>query len=206
MKLTNLYAKILFMALLSISSQCFAKGTVLVLGDSLSAAYGMKAEEGWVSLLNNKLQRENIDYKIVNASVSGVTTNYGVREVRQLVDKNHPKILILALGSNDGIRNRPISAIKKNLLYIINYAKSMHTTVLLVGFQLPPSYGVEYVNSFKQIYPSISTKYNVPLVPFLLDNVAGNRELFQPDNMHPTTNAQPIILNNVWEHLQPMLQ
>lgn len=205
MKITKLCITFLLIAIFPMASSCFATETILVLGDSLSASYGIKTDEGWVSLLNDKLKRDNFDYTIVNASVSGVTTNYGVKQIKKLLDKNRPQILILALGSNDGIRKRPIFAIRKNLLEIINHAKTAHAKVLLVGFQLPPSYGVDYVNSFEQIYSNISKKYNIPLVPFLLTGVAENRILFQTDNLHPTANAQPIILDNVWEYLQPML-
>lgn len=180
-----------------------AQQTILVFGDSLSAAYGIPRETGWVSLLQQELQANHPDYEVVNASVSGETTTGGRERIIAALKQHKPDILVLELGANDGLRGSPIKDAETNLAAIIQQATTMHAKVLLLGMLLPPNYGIDYTLSFRKMYHELANKYAIPLVPFFLDGVSPAE--FQADNLHPIAEAQPRILQNVMRKLEPML-
>lgn len=179
--------------------------TILVLGDSLTAAYNMAANEGWVNLLQQKLASANAGYTVVNASVSGATTAAGLSIMGQSLVLLKPTIVILALGANDGLQGKPISYITNNLDRLITQAQQANATVMLVGIRLPPNFGLRYTEPFFRQYSALANKRNIALLPFLLEGVAGNATLMQADGLHPNTTAQPILLGNIWPVLQPLL-
>jgi len=180
--------------------------TVLVLGDSLSAAYNMATEQGWVSLLDNRLNQHTDAHDIVNASISGDTTASGLARLPQALDSHQPDIVILALGANDGLRGLSLVEMKQNLAQMIELTETQGGQILLVGMRLPPNYGSVYNNKFRAIYRDLASAYEVSLIPFLLDEVGGVNVLVQVDGLHPNAKAQPVILENVWPHLQNLLE
>jgi len=196
----------LLLALLVAWCPAAAAGTILVFGDSLSAAYGIGAKEGWVTLLEERLREEKRDYTVANASISGETSSGGATRIDEAVRRTKPSIVILALGSNDGLRGLPTAQMKENLSRMVRTAQSAGSRVLLVGSRMPPNYGRKYTDEFHHAFADVAKANRVPLVPFLLDGVAGNRDYFLPDNLHPTAAAQPIILENVWKGLAPLLE
>ena len=182
--------------------------TILVFGDSLSASYGVPQGQGWVALLEQKLAQNKlggITYKAINASISGETTSGGLARFSAALATHKPNIVILELGANDGLRGLPISDMQSNLSQMIAQAKTAKAKVLLMGMKIPPNYGLKYCKNFTQLYVNISKQYQVALVPFLLEGVAGKPTLIQDDGLHPTTTAQPALLNNVWIELKKML-
>lgn len=182
-----------------------AKPTILVIGDSLSAAYQMAPHTGWVSLLENKLKNDFTEVKVINSSIVGDTSGGGLQRLPKQLAKYRPDIVIIELGGNDGLRGLPTSSIKANLRKMIELCIEHQAKVLMVGMRIPPNYGATYADQFAKNYVELSTEYSLPLVPFLLDNVALNPNLMLEDRIHPTANAQPILLNNVWPHLEPLL-
>lgn len=188
------------------ASVCYSSSTVLVLGDSLSAGYGLQGGASWVDLLADKVSADNIDAIIINSSVSGATSADGLNALPKLLSKYHPTVIILALGSNDGLRGNPVMQLQSNLAQIISKCQAANVKVLLVGFHLPPNYGAAYTNSFAAVFPKLSRDYGVPLVPFLLAGFEKNYSYFQQDNLHPTAKAQEFMLHNVWQYLEPMLK
>lgn len=202
----KLLKSFVFILFINLALPCFASPVILILGDSLSAGHGISANTQWSEILSHKIKDSVLDYTVVNASVSGATTTDGLRQLPDLLNTNNPQIVILALGSNDGLRGNQISAIESNLGKMIDLSKQADAKVLLVGFHLPPNYGSSYREKFAAIFPDLSKKYGVPLVPFLLDGFADDLNYFQADQLHPTTEAQPIIAETVWKHLQPMLK
>jgi len=180
--------------------------TIVVLGDSLSAAYGIDRQDGWVSLLQQRLQKRGYSYKVVNASVSGDTTRTGLGRLAPAIETHRPEIVIVALGGNDGLRGLPFTEIESSLSRIITTCKEKNVDVLLIGVRLPPNYGPAYNQQFAQLYQRLAKRYNVPLVPQMLNQVADYRELMQEDGMHPTARAQPQIVDNVWRKLKPLLK
>lgn len=183
-----------------------AQRTVMVFGDSLSAAYGLAAREGWVALLAERIAREKLDWRVVNASVSGETTAGGLRRLPEDLKRHRPHVVVVALGANDALRGQPVAAARANLEEMIRLARAARAEPVLVGLMIPPNYGIEYAREFRELYPALARKSKAPLVPFLLDGVAERRELFQPDQLHPTAAAQPRILDNVWTTLEPLLR
>jgi acyl-CoA thioesterase I len=183
-----------------------ASKTVLVLGDSLSAEYGLPRGAGWVSLLEKRLKENKIDANVVNASISGETTSGGKARLPSLLDKYHPTLVIIELGGNDGLRGLPVAATQANIRAMVAAAKKAKAKVLLVGMQIPPNYGRDYAENFSRLYTTTARETGIPLVPFLLAEIADKPQLFQADRIHPTAEAHPIILNNVWPHLKPLLQ
>ena len=179
--------------------------TILVLGDSISAAYGINTNQGWVALLQKELQEKAYNYRVINASVSGDTTRTGLNRLPAALSQHKPDILIAALGGNDGLRGLPFSEIENSLSQIIQLGRNNHARVLLVGVRLPPNYGEAYTRQFADLYLNIAKKYNVSVVPRLLDNVAEHRQLLQEDGVHPTAEGQAQIMRNVWVELEPML-
>jgi acyl-CoA thioesterase-1 len=180
--------------------------SILVLGDSLSAAYGIDADEGWVALLQQQMISDGYDYKVINASVSGDTTRTGLSRIDSALQAHHPDIVIIALGGNDGLRGLAFSEIENSLTRIIERCQQDKVQVLLVGVRLPPNYGADYIQQFTDLYQRLSDRYHIPLVPRMLEQVAEHRELMQPDGMHPTAEAQPQVMRNVWSGLKPMLR
>lgn len=180
-------------------------GTILVLGDSLSAGYGLAPGQGWVALLDQRLRERDIPCTIVNASISGDTSAGGLARIGTALAQHQPDILLLELGANDGLRGLSLSAMKNNLNSIIDQAKTAGAKVLLIGMQMPPNYGPRYTERFQSIYGELAREEQLPLVPFLLEKVALESTLMQPDNFHPNARAQPLLLDTVWPLLQPML-
>lgn len=179
--------------------------TILVLGDSLSGAYGINTDEGWVALLQQQISRKGYPYKLINASISGDTTRNGLSRIDAALKIHKPSIVIVALGGNDGLRGLAFTEIESSLASIIERCMKNDAHVLLSGIRLPPNYGPDYNKRFVAIYRRLSKRYGVPLVPRMLDQVADYRELLQQDGVHPKAEAQPQIMKNVWAGLKPML-
>lgn len=182
-----------------------ALGTILVVGDSLSAGYGLKQSESWPSLLATRLESEGFDYNVVNASISGDTTAGGRRRLSLALQKNRPDIVIIALGGNDGLRGLPVDKMRENLDAMARAARSTQASVVIAGMRLPPNYGSSYTRKFEQAFADVARSTRSALVPFLLEGFAENPEMFQADTIHPARGAQPIILENVWQVLRPLL-
>jgi acyl-CoA thioesterase-1 len=183
-----------------------APKSILVVGDSLSAEYGLARGAGWVALLEQKLQAQKIDARVVNASISGETTSGGRTRLPALLTKHHPDIVIIELGANDGLRGLPVAAAHANLRAMIDASRGAGAQVLLVGMRMPPNYGRDYADKFFAMFGTLSKETSLPLAPFMLDGVADKTELFQADRLHPLATAHPIILGNIWPHLQPLLK
>jgi acyl-CoA thioesterase-1 len=179
--------------------------TLLVLGDSLSGAYGLNADEGWVALLQQQVTKQGFNYKVINASVSGDTTRTGLSRLEPALEAHQPDIVIIALGGNDGLRGLPFTEIENSLVRIIEHCKQADVQILLVGVRLPPNYGPVYNQKFAQLYQRLADAYEIPLVPKMLDQVAEDRSLMQQDGMHPKAEAQPQVMKNVWMGLEPLL-
>lgn len=177
-----------------------------MLGDSLSAGYGIRSAQGWVALLEQRLQTQGYGYKVVNASVSGETTGGGLQRLPRALELHRPAVVVVELGANDGLRGLNISLTRDNLTKIVAEAKKSGAEVVLVGMRLPPNYGPRYTNDFMRMYREIATENKVALVPFLLQSVALNAELMQADGLHPTAAAQPALLDTVWPVLRPLLK
>jgi len=183
-----------------------ASPTLLVFGDSLSAAYGIGQQAGWVALLQERLRQKRLDYTVINASVSGETTSGGAARIAAALAAHKPAIMVVALGANDGLRGLPLAQMRENLAVILRAAQKSGSRVLLTGMKMPPNYGPQYTRDFEQAYVALARQFKCALVPFLLDGVAGKRELFLEDNLHPNAQAQPVVLENVWKQLAPMLK
>lgn len=182
-----------------------AGGVILVLGDSLSSAYGLDVQSGWVQLLQNRLDEQSEGYRVVNASISGDTTEGGATRLPAALAKHRPDVVVVELGGNDGLRGLPLSVTRRNLERIIVESQSSGARVLLLGMRLPPNYGPAYNNAFHAIYADLADRHSVPWVPFLLEGVGGVDALMQDDGVHPRAEAQPLMLDNVWPHLKPLL-
>lgn len=179
---------------------------ILVFGDSLSAGYGIHVEQGWVSLLARKISQLGYGFRVINASVSGETTAGGVGRLPHALDVQQPRILVLELGANDGLRGLPLDDTRDNLEKMITLARSRGVSVLLLGMRMPPNYGERYTSGFQNMYSALAAAHQLALVPFLLDQVALNPALMQPDGLHPTEAGQPLLLDNVWPKLEPLLR
>jgi len=183
-----------------------AAPVVLVHGDSLSAAYGIPRDQGWVALLQRRLAEEGLPHRVVNASVSGETTAGGLHRLPALIGAHRPALLILALGANDGLRGLPLEQTAANLEAMIERAKRDRIRVLLVGMHLPPNYGPAHTRKFHALFREVAQRQQVALVPFLLEGMATRRELFLADGLHPNAAAQARLLDNVWPELVPLLR
>ncbi|KLI99055.1 hypothetical protein WQ56_13685 [Luteimonas sp. FCS-9] len=179
--------------------------TILVMGDSLSAGYGMAAAQGWVGLLAQRLQRESPDWRVVNASISGETSAGGASRIVQAVVRERPQVVVIALGANDGLRGLPLAEARRNLARMIGASQHVGARVLLVGMRMPPNLGPDYTRGFEANYRLLADTFDVALLPFLLEPVAADRANFQDDNLHPTVEAQAKILDHVWPALRPLL-
>ena len=182
-----------------------ATNTLLVYGDSLSAAYGIQEAQGWVTLLESRLNEEDWPYKLINGSVSGETTTGGLERLPAMLSTYQPDLVILELGGNDGLRGLPLETLKANLKKMISLIKAAGGEVLLTGIQIPPNYGPRYTEPFFSLYTEISEEDSLALVPFLIDGIPQQPELMQNDGIHPKAEAQIMILDNVWPYLEPML-
>jgi acyl-CoA thioesterase-1 len=177
-----------------------------VLGDSLSAAYGIARNRGWVALLEERLKREHPDYIVVNASISGDTTGAGRTRLKTLLEKHRPRVLVLGLGGNDGLRGMPVTQIRSNLAAMIQQAQASGVRVLLLGVHMPPNYGEVYTQSFEAMFGELARTYRTAFVPFLLEDFADKPEYFLDDRIHPSEAAQPLMLERVWKALAPLLK
>ncbi|BAQ76047.1 MULTISPECIES: arylesterase [Pseudomonas] len=186
-------------------AQNAAAGTVLIVGDSISAAFGLDTRDGWVALLEKRLKDQGFSDKVVNASVSGDTSAGGQARLPALLAAHKPQVVILELGGNDGLRGQPPQQLQQNLASMIDSAQADGAKVLLLGMQLPPNYGVRYTRAFAQVYSQLASDKQVALVPFFLEGVGGHPELMQADGLHPAAAAQGKLLENVWPTLKPLL-
>ena len=182
-----------------------AAATVLVFGNSISAGYGLPADAGWVQLLRERLAKIGADYTVPNASISGETAAGGRRRIDAVLDKHRPEIVILELGGNDGLRGARIEALQADLEAMVTASLKRKARVILVGMRLPPNYGSSYVQRFEAVYQAIAKKHRVTLVPFLFEGFGERHELFQSDGIHPTREAQPLMLETVWKALGPLV-
>jgi acyl-CoA thioesterase I len=178
---------------------------ILVLGDSISSAWGLNTDEGWVSLLQVRLNEKSINTHVINASVSGDTTRTALNRLDDALQQHKPSIIIVVLGGNDGLRGLPFSEIEKSLSEIIEKSQHAGTTVLLAGVRLPPNYGSFYNSRFAALFQTLSEKYKVPLVPEILAQVADDSSLMQEDRTHPTAKGQKQVLENIWPYLMPLI-
>jgi acyl-CoA thioesterase-1 len=183
-----------------------ASNSILIYGDSLSAAYGIPQQQGWVSLLQQRLEDQHYPYKVINASVSGETSSGGLSRLSATLNAHQPNIVILELGANDGLRGLPLSVMKDNLAQMIEQSKRSGAKVLLIGMKIPPNYGPKYSQSFTQQYQQLSQEFKVPRVPFMLQGMENRPEFIQDDGLHPNVQGQPIILENIWPHLKLILK
>jgi acyl-CoA thioesterase I len=199
---------ILLTALLIASTGAAATGerTLLVYGDSLSAAYGLRVDQGWVALLQKRLDEQGYGYRVVNASVSGETTSGGKARLERSLSQHQPAIVVLELGANDGLRGLPVAGARSNLEAMIGAIRASGAMLLLIGIEMPPNYGVQYAKAFSAVYGDIAKAQRVPLVPFLLDGIALDPALMQADGLHPNADGQPRVLDNVWPSLQKLLR
>jgi acyl-CoA thioesterase I len=183
-----------------------SKSNIVVLGDSISASYGIEVRQGWVSLVQNKLLATTDCCTIVNESISGDTSAGGLARIDRILSTHQPKIVLVELGANDGLRGLPPAQLKANLAEITRRAQKTGAKVLLLSMRIPPNYGKRYVEMFYNVYPELSRELGITTIPFILEDVALVKELIQPDGIHPNAKAQPIIADKVWQHLQPLLK
>ncbi|WP_409271333.1 arylesterase [Pseudomonas sp. KCJK9111] len=186
-------------------AQSATAGTVLIVGDSISAGFGLDTREGWASLLQTRLRQEGFDDKVVNASISGDTSAGGQARLPALLTEHAPQVVVLELGGNDGLRGQPPAQLRQNLAAMIDQSRQAGAKVLLLGMQLPPNYGVRYTTAFAEVYKELAKDKQVALVPFFLEGVGGVPELMQADGIHPAQGAQQRLLENAWPALKPLL-
>jgi acyl-CoA thioesterase-1 len=205
-KKLSVHALAALLLLSAAASAYSAPKTVLVLGDSLSAEYGLARGAGWVALAEQKLKQQNIEATVVNASVSGETTSGGRSRLPALLEKYKPALVVIELGANDGLRGLPVAAAQANLRAMVDAAAKADAKVMLIGMRMPPNYGRDYADKFFAMYGTLSKEIKAPLVPFMLEGVAEKPQLFQPDRLHPLAEAHPIILANIWPTLQKTIK
>lgn len=194
------------MIVLMMSMSAMAKPVIVVLGDSISAGYGIEVEQGWVALLQKKLHETKRDYSISNASISGDTSAGGLARIDPLLSAQKPDIVLLQLGANDGLRGLSPVQMKSNLAEIVHRAQKAGATVILLGMKIPPNYGKRYIELFYNVYPQLAKELDITLVPFLLEDVALDKDLMQADGLHPNAKAQPILANKIEPYLFPLLK
>ncbi|MFA7892915.1 arylesterase [Pseudomonas putida] len=186
-------------------AQSATAGTVLIVGDSISAGFGLDTRYGWASLLQTRLRQEGFDDKVVNASISGDTSAGGQARLPALLAAHKPQVVVLELGGNDGLRGQPPAQLRQNLAAMVDQSRQAGAKVLLLGMQLPPNYGVRYTTAFAKVYEELAKDKQVALVPFFLEGVGGVPELMQADGIHPAQGAQQRLLENAWPVLKPLL-
>jgi acyl-CoA thioesterase-1 len=195
----------LFVLIVASASAHAEAPVILVFGDSISAGYGLPLDQGWVELLKTRLRSQGYGYQVVNASVSGETTAGGLARIPRALELHHPSIVILELSGNDGLRGLPIAQMRANLAQMVNLSTAAGAKVLLLGMRMPPNYGPEYTKQFAMVFSDLAAEKKTALVPFLLTNIALSPALMQDDNIHPNVQGQPILLDNVWPALKPLL-
>lgn len=195
---------LVFMSLVSFNS--YATQNILVFGDSLSAAYGIDKDHGWVNLLQKEITKKHFDYKVINASISGETSAGGLTRIQQQLEQHQPSIVILALGANDGLRGLNLKRMETNLAKIIKKAQTAKARIVLLGMKIPPNYGFTYTQQFNEVFLNLAKEYKLLLHPFFLEGIAGDPTLNQEDGIHPNEVAQPMIVNNIWPILSPALK
>ncbi len=195
----------ILLALLQPFSSHLNADTVLVLGDSISAAYGIQRAEGWVALLEQKLDKLDDNHVVVNGSISGETTGGGLARLGTMLVLHKPDIVILELGGNDGLRGYPIEIIQDNMKQMLELIQSVEAKVLILGMRIPPNYGTRYTEAFYNIYQNLPKSPEHHLIPFFMEGIGDQPELMQADQVHPTSQAQPILLSRVWNELSKML-
>jgi acyl-CoA thioesterase-1 len=196
---------LLFFTISLLFTNVTSASTLLVIGDSLSAAHNLRQEAGWVSLLENQLSKSNPEIKVVNASASGETTQGGLSRLAPLLSEYKPRWIILELGANDALRGYPLDQTAKNLEQMIEQAHHSNAKVLLIGNKIPQNYGKRFTEMFFTLYENLANKYQLAYLPFMLEGVALNKSLMQEDGLHPNKDGQPIVLQNIWSYLQPLL-
>ena len=201
--IANKFITGLFCLLMSICSWAQVKPVILVLGDSLSAEYGLPRGTGWVTLLEGELAKEKSPWSVFNASISGETSSGGLTRLPALLSQKNPGIVLIELGANDALRGLPVNQTEANLRQMIQMSKKSGAKVLLCGIQIPTNYGQTYTSQFKQLYPQLANQERVELLPFFLEGVATKPELFQADRLHPNVDAQSMIFKNVWGSMAP---
>jgi len=190
----------------AVSAATASAATILVYGDSLSAAYGLPQEQGWVHLLAQRLHAQKFDYKVANTSISGETTGGGRNRIEAALRAHRPAIVIVELGANDGLRGASLDVMRENLEAIVDACRRANARVLLVGMRIPPNYGMPYADKFQGTFNEIARRRKLPLVPFLLEGFADRPDLFQGDGIHPAAAAQPVMLDTIWKGLRPLLK
>lgn len=203
-----MFLRILLLAALLAATPARAQQqpVILVFGDSLAAGYGLPQGRGWVDLLQARLERDGYVYKVVNASISGETSLGGRNRLPAALARHRPRIVVIELGANDGLRGQPIAALRENLVAMIRASARAGARSLLIGMRIPPNYGQAYTRQFESVFAEVARAQRVPLIPFLLDGFADQRELFQQDGIHPAEQAQGLILATVWSALEPLLR
>lgn len=179
---------------------------ILIVGDSISAAYGMEQSESWPALLSTRLQEDGYAYRVFNSSITGETTEGGLTRLPRLLEMQTPAIVVIELGGNDGLRGLSLDVTRSNLQSMITRSTEVGATVVLAGIQLPPNYGLTYTERFASMFAELAQKHSIALIPFILENVALDPTLMQDDGIHPNASAQPVLLENVWALLQPLLK
>ena len=199
---------VLLLAFLGLSSTAAAAGkpVILVLGDSLSAGYGIPVDQGWVARLQQRLDAEGYGYTVVNASVSGETTVGALERLPRALERHKPALVVIELGGNDGLRGLPVAELRANLEALVSVSREAGARVLLAAVRMPPNYGPQYTEKFYAVYEGVAKDLRVPWVPFFLEGIALGEDLFQDDGIHPALEAQPILLDNVWPVLKPLLK
>jgi acyl-CoA thioesterase-1 len=197
--------RILFLLFILVAPAAAAAPTILIVGDSLSAGYGLAIHENWPALLQERLQASGYPHRVVNASISGDTTSGGLARLPRALERNAPALVVIGLGGNDGLRAIPIPEIRRNLARMIQLSQDSGAEVVLAGIHIPPNYGPAYTEAFHQLYHELAQEYGTGLVPFILDGVALDPALMQDDGLHPTAAAQPRIVDNVWPELVTLL-
>lgn len=193
------------LVLIAATSLAAPPPTILVLGDSLSSAYGISDQQGWVRLLEDRLDANGYPHEVVNASISGDTTRDALSRLDATLDRHRPSIVIVELGGNDGLRAFAIETIEDNLTRILKSVREIDAKIVLAGMRMPPNYGPIYAGDFQAIYPRLADEFETTLVPFFMEGVASNPELMQDDGIHPNAAAQPRLLDNIWPVLEPLL-
>lgn len=198
--------RFLFALIISLMSMTAAAKSIVVLGDSISAGYGIEVSQGWVALLQQKLDEKSAGYTIDNESISGDTTAGGLARIDRALSSHKPAVVIIELGANDGLRGLPPELIKRNLAEISRRAQQAGAQVLFLSMKIPPNYGKRYIDLFYNIYPQLATELRVPYVPFIMEDVALSKDMMQQDGLHPNAKGQPFIADKVWPQLLPLLK
>ena len=202
----SIFARILGVLALAAAPGLASAATILVFGDSLSAGYGLPQERSWPSLLEKRLRDDKLDYRVANASISGETTAGGATRIEGALKTHRPDIVVLELGANDGLRGQSVEVMRRNLEAMIDASRRAKAQVLLVGMRLPPNYGTAYTEKFQQVYVELARSKKIAFVPFLFEGFAEEERYFQPDRVHPTSDAQALMLETVWKGLRPLLR